>query len=101
MNAGTEVKNQNVLQLLTGSRNFPAVYWVELADNLELALVPPSHWIASCLEAAALEQLVPLVYAELHRIAHLYLGGERPGHTLETTELVNEAYLRLIDARQV
>jgi RNA polymerase sigma factor (TIGR02999 family) len=52
-------------------------------------------------EQTALEQLVPLVYAELRRIAHQHLGGERPGHTLQTTELVNEAYLRLIDARRV
>jgi RNA polymerase sigma factor (TIGR02999 family) len=43
----------------------------------------------------ALEQLVPLVYSELHRLAQRYMAGERPGHTLQTTALVNEAYLRL------
>lgn len=52
-------------------------------------------------EQAALERLVPLVYAELRRIAHRYMNRERRGHTLQTTELVNEAYLRLIDANQV
>src|SRR5262245_21932883 len=49
----------------------------------------------------ALEQLVPLVEAELHRLAHRYLAQERPGHTLQTTALVNEAYLRLIDWKGV
>ena len=52
-------------------------------------------------EQAALEKLVPLVYAELRRIAHRYMNRERRGHTLQTTELVNEAYLRLIDASQM
>ena len=52
-------------------------------------------------EQAALDKLVPLVYAELRRIAHRYMNRERRGHTLQTTELVNEAYLRLIDASRV
>ncbi len=52
-------------------------------------------------DRAALERLVPLVHDELHRLAHRYMGRERPGHTLQTTALVNEAYLRLIDAQQV
>ena len=46
-------------------------------------------------DANALEQLVPLVYAELHRLAGIYMRGERPDHPLQTTALVNEAYLRL------
>src|SRR5438874_12468537 len=50
---------------------------------------------------AAFEKLVPLVYAELRRVAHRYMGRERPGHSLQTTALVNEAYLQLIDARNV
>ncbi len=50
---------------------------------------------------AALNELVPLVHAELHRLAHLYLARERPGHTLQTSALVNEAYLRLIDASRI
>jgi RNA polymerase sigma factor (TIGR02999 family) len=45
----------------------------------------------------ALDQLVPLVYHELHRLAAGYLRAERPDHTLQTTALVNEAYLRLAD----
>src|SRR5437762_9498243 len=52
-------------------------------------------------DPAALEKLVPLVYDELHRLAHIYMVRERPGHTLQTSALVNEAYLRLIDASQV
>src|SRR5450631_3732809 len=49
-------------------------------------------------EQTAPEQLVPLVYAELHRLAHHYMKGERPGHGLQTTALINEAYLRLSKA---
>ena len=52
-------------------------------------------------ERAALDELLPLVYEELRRLAHRYMAGERPDHTLQTTALVNEAYLRLIDVRQV
>ena len=43
----------------------------------------------------AFEKLVPLVYVELHRLARRYMRGERPGHTLQTTALLHEAYLRL------
>jgi RNA polymerase sigma factor (TIGR02999 family) len=49
----------------------------------------------------ALNQLMPLVEEELHRLAHHYMVGERPGHLLQTTALVNEAYLRLIDSSRV
>ena len=52
-------------------------------------------------DQAALEQLTPLVYQELHRLAHGYLAGERRGHVLQTTALVNEAFVRLIDWQQV
>ena len=48
-------------------------------------------------DQSALEKLAPLVHSELHRLAHHYMGRERPGHTLQTSALVNEAYLRLID----
>src|SRR5262245_59360484 len=44
----------------------------------------------------ALEKLMPILYKELHRIAHRYMRQERLGHTLQTTALINEAYLRLI-----
>jgi len=52
-------------------------------------------------DQAALEKLTPLVYDELHRLAHRYMGQERPGHMLQTSALVNEAYLRLIDWKNV
>ncbi len=52
-------------------------------------------------DQGALEQLTPLVYRELHRLAHGYLAGERRGHVLQTTALVNEAFVRLIDWKQV
>ena len=51
-------------------------------------------------EQGALEKLVPLVYDQLHRLAERYMAQERPGHTLQTTALVNEAYLRLVDSTQ-
>ena len=49
----------------------------------------------------ALDELMPLVYAELRKLAKNYMRGQRPGHTLQTTALVNEAYLRLIDSSRV
>ncbi len=52
-------------------------------------------------DETALEKLMPLVYAELHRLAKRYMGREHAGHTLQTSALVNEAYLRLIDAHGV
>jgi RNA polymerase sigma factor (TIGR02999 family) len=52
-------------------------------------------------DESALEGLTPLVYEELRRLAHHYMGRERPGHTLQTTALVNEAYVRLIDWKNV
>ncbi len=52
-------------------------------------------------DAAALERLTPLVYQELRRLAHRHLARERQDHSLQTSALVNEAYLRLVDAKQV
>ncbi len=52
-------------------------------------------------DAAALNQLTPLVYEELRRLARRYMRNERVGNTLQTTALVNEAYLRLVDAKSV
>jgi len=52
-------------------------------------------------DECALGRLVPLVQAELHRLAHRYMSREKPGHTLQTTALVNEVYLRLVDIAQV
>ena len=52
-------------------------------------------------DRAALDELAPLVYDELRRIARRHMKREREGHTLQTTALVNEAYMRLIDQREV
>jgi RNA polymerase sigma factor (TIGR02999 family) len=49
----------------------------------------------------ARDELMPLVYQELHGLAHQYMSRERPGHTLQTSALVNEAFLRLADQRDV
>lgn len=52
-------------------------------------------------DESALERLTPLVYAELHRLARIQMSNERNGHVLQTTALVNEAYLKLMDSSQV
>jgi RNA polymerase sigma factor (TIGR02999 family) len=52
-------------------------------------------------DSAALEHLVPIVYTELRRIAHRRLGGERVDHTLATTDLVHEAYLKLVNLERL
>jgi len=52
-------------------------------------------------DKAALDELVPLVYPELRRLARAYMGKERTGHTLQTSALINEAYLRLVDQQTV
>jgi RNA polymerase sigma factor (TIGR02999 family) len=69
--------------------------------------IPPPHEITQLLQAwsegapDALEKLMPVVYGELHRLARHYMAHERPGHTLQASALVNEAYLRLADIKQV
>src|SRR5689334_12463848 len=68
---------------------------------------PAAHEITQLLRAwsggdeTALEKLTPLVYDELHRAAHRYIAQERADRTLQTTALVNEVYLRLVDVRKV
>jgi RNA polymerase sigma-70 factor (ECF subfamily) len=52
-------------------------------------------------DRAARDELMPLVYEELRRLAHRYMDRERPDHTLQTSALVNEAYIRLIDQKDV
>ena len=52
-------------------------------------------------DETALEQLMPLVHDELHRLAHQHMQRERPGHILQTSALINEAYLRLVDQPQI
>jgi len=65
-------------------------------DNVTLLLL---DWSKG--DKSALEKLIPLVYDELRRMARQYMRRERPGHTLESTALVNEAYLKLIDCSRV
>jgi RNA polymerase sigma factor (TIGR02999 family) len=52
-------------------------------------------------DKSALDKLMPLVYEELRRLAHRYMAKEKAGHTLQTTALVNEAYLRLVDLKRI
>lgn len=66
------------------------------ADNLTGLLI---EWGQG--NKAALDKLTPLVYEEIRRIAHRYMQSEREGHTLQTTALVNEAYLRLADQQKI
>ncbi len=68
---------------------------------------PPQHNITQLLakwrdgNQSALDELYPLVYDELHRLARRYMSRERKGHTLQTTALINEAYVRLVDQKNV
>jgi RNA polymerase sigma factor (TIGR02999 family) len=68
---------------------------------------PPSSQVTQLLRAwsqgdqAALDELYRIVYDELRRLAHRYMSREQPGHTLQTTALVNEAYLRLADVKDM
>ncbi len=77
-----------------------------MSKQADMAMPPPQD-VSRLLIAwsdgdeEALEQLMPLVYEELHRLAHRHLCRERAGHTLQTTALVQEAYLRLIDQKEV
>lgn len=69
--------------------------------------LPSSHEVTKLLKAwssgdqQALERLTPLVYRQLHQVARRYMAGERSDHTLQTTALVNEVYLRLVDCGRV
>lgn len=68
---------------------------------------PPAPSVTALLKAwgdgddGALQHLLPLVERELHRVAERHMRGERPGHTLQPTALVNEAFLRLVDVKDV
>src|SRR6266498_3472682 len=70
-------------------------------------MTPDPHQVTELLgrwrkgDGAALGELMPLVYNELRRLAHRQMRRERPGHTLQTTDLANEAYLRLVGSHQV
>jgi RNA polymerase sigma-70 factor, ECF subfamily len=73
-----------------------------LKPDLKIMQTPQPNDITQLLlrwsrgDQAALEQLMPVVYDELYKLAHSYLRRERPDHTLQPTELINEAYLRLV-----
>jgi RNA polymerase sigma factor (TIGR02999 family) len=72
--------------------------YVTVPSSCEVTLMLQA-WTAG--DQSALEQLTPLVEAELRRLAHHYLAQERSNHTLQTTALINEAWVRLIDWKQV
>lgn len=69
--------------------------------------LPPTHEVTHLLKAwtkgdeQALGKLTPLVYEQLHQVAKRYMAGERSNHTLQTTALVNEVYLKLVDCKQI
>ena len=75
--------------------------------SLDEAAPVSTHEITRLLHAwslgdeSALEKLMPLVYNELHRLAHRYMAGEQSAKTLQTTALVHEVYLRLVDANNI
>lgn len=70
-------------------------------------MTQPSHQVTKLLQdwtdgdQSVPDQLMPLVYDELRRLAHQYMRRERPGHTLQTSALVNEAYVRLVDQNNI
>ena len=72
-----------------------------------MAGAPNNNEISGLLRAwsdgdqSALDRLTPVVYEELRHLAHRYMDRERPGHTLQTTALVNEAYMRLVDYKRM
>jgi RNA polymerase sigma factor (TIGR02999 family) len=72
-----------------------------------LKRAPKQHEITQLLaewsdgNQSALDELYPLVYDELHRLARRYMSRERQGHTLQTTALINEAYVRLVDQKNI
>ena len=78
-----------------------------MSTGNEAASAAAQHDVTRLLRAwgagdeSALQQLMPLVYQELHRLAHRYMAGEQPDQILQTTALVHEVYLRLVDAKAV
>jgi len=106
------MQNQNRMSTKKPESRYPATGWVfnGLGCNvLKLGGLTDivAHEVTQLLKAwtagdpQALEKLTPLVYRELHQAAQRYMTGERPGHTLQATALVNEVYLRLADCQQV
>ena len=88
-------------------RNFCARGAPEISPQLASMSPQPSRQITELLRAwsagdqSAVGKIVELAYPEMHRIARMHLNHERPGHTIQATALVNEAYLRLVNVRHV
>src|SRR5206468_846657 len=82
-----------------------ALKWLEIHHRRTRLSELRTHDVTALLidwrggDAGAVEKLMPLVHAELRRIAKRHMAGERPDHLLQATALVNEVYLRLIDVR--
>ena len=77
------------------------MFWIILSRIKSNPADKSSSRAFDTISAQALEKLMPLVYGELHRLARRYMAGERPSHILQTSALVNEAYLRLVDVKNV
>ncbi len=83
------------------------LYEIDRFSNKLHMSTKPSHEVTQLLlawgrgDTAALDSIIPLVYGELHRLSHSYLSRERSSDMLQTTALVHEAYLRLVDAQHV
>ena len=97
--------NFHLIGDLTGSKLVPKER-IGSRGEISVLMATPSHKDVTDLlidwskgDQEALNKLMPLVYDELHRLASRYLRHERPGHTLQTTALVHEAYLKLVDER--
>lgn len=78
-----------------------------MADDRSQTMTPTPQQVTQLLndwsngDQAARDELMTLVYDELHRLAHQYMKRESPGHTLQTSALVNEAFVKLVDQRNV
>jgi RNA polymerase sigma factor (TIGR02999 family) len=83
--------------------HFNAAVWIQPSKPLMAVTDSATDWLlrAGAGDPDALDKVFPLIYEELRRLAHRYLEREDAGHTLATTELVHEAYLRLIDQTRV
>lgn len=91
-------KAKNILRLPSQGKLFHIERCMKSQDSHEVTALLLA-WNSG--DEAALDQLIPIVHAELHRLAHRCLRRETPSHEIHTTVLVNEAYLRLIDAQQM
>jgi RNA polymerase sigma factor (TIGR02999 family) len=96
------------LFLLSGSEAEKVIEFARRAAQYDvLSMAPAMDHVTGLLiqwsngDKAALDKLMPLVHEELRRLAHRYMRREREGHTLQTTALVNEAYLRMVNRKQV